>query len=78
MKKYPIKEDASESWIGKKEWYVDSNYYHWDVTDAPWGKYTVKNECIVELKAPRGVNGATRTIKRFKAVSELEFDIKFE
>ena len=76
--KYPIKEDASAGWVAHNEWYVDSNYYKWDVTDARWGNYDIWNECIVELKAPRGPNGATRTIERFKAISELEFVIKFE
>lgn len=76
--KFPIKEDASAGWVAHNEWYVDSNYYKWDVTDARWGTYDIWNECIVELKAPRGPNGETRTIQKFNAISELEFDIKFE
>ena len=76
--KYPIKQDASEGWVAKNDWFVDSNYYNWDVTDAPWGKYTVRNDCKLELKKHRNPDGVLISLRKFHAISELEFDIDFE
>lgn len=32
--RYLPKDDASEGWVSHDKWFVDSNYYNWDVTNG--------------------------------------------
>ena len=76
--KFKLGEHASEGWVSHDEWFVDSNYYHWEVTEEHWGGYDIENECKLELKEEIKLDGVrkTVTIHTFKAVSKLSFDLE--